>query len=976
MDEQYAAINEISVTRGFWARLLTGAGPGGVRFGNGRWLFEQRAAKCELPAADVVSVWVRRGLVWSTLQVATNDDRRECPGLPHDSADRIRGRSEAVRLLPQVEAALADWQHLESADVYLNHCRWSEWRDKHAPLRAALRLPAATLPSPPAGAIVQRFMRLHDTIEAAAEAHNTAFMARELRECAGLFDRLERIPLTRAQRLAAVTNEDNTLVVAGAGTGKTSVVVARVGYLIRRLGVHPDQILVLAFNASAAEEVRQRIKARAQADVAVRTFHALGLSILRRHLGKRPSLSSLQDDDAALAFVTDILRRMLSEPMWSRLLTRFFVEYLAPCRGPEEFQSLHAHNAYVRGAGVVSLRGEPVRTHDECTIANWLFVNGVAYEYRRPYEHHVTDEADRPYRPGFFLVESGTYLEHFGIDRKGRTAPYIDRDTYRRRMAWVRSVHRRFGTRLVETYSSDRMDGALLERLAERLAAVKVRPKPLPLDELMPVLEERRAPSQLAQLVTTYLRHFKERRLDVGERKASSSEPRAQCFLWLFEEVYRQYQQRLADERAIDFQDMISRAADVVEGGHARLSFTHVLVDEFQDLSRGRARLLTSLLAQSPDRRLTCVGDDWQSIYRFAGSDLTLMTAFPQHFGHTATVTLDETFRFGQGLVDVGSRFICENPSQLRKQIRSHRELKQPPVVIIAHHRPMERDPQAHRAAMADDIRRVLRQIDRELGDAETVRVCLLGRYNHSLPVPDAQSLADGLPRLMVDFRTVHRAKGLEADFVVVLELVRGRYGFPSEIVDDPLLSLVLASPDGYPHAEERRLFYVALTRARRRVYLLTSSSRRSAFVDELLGPAYAGLVEANRDMGSRVPCHACGGVLVDRVKATSGARFWGCADYPYCDGSAPVCRVCLRGALVLDGVLLRCSEPSCRRHADVCPRCERGRLVERSYARSRRERGRSFVACSRWKADGTGCDFRCDPSDVQKWRTRRRRRR
>jgi len=967
--EQHTPFDAVSLKRGFWARLLTGAGPGGVRFGNGRWLFEQRGLSSELPPEAVVSVTVRPGLLWSTLLVATSERSWECPGLPHDGAHGLRWLSDVAKLLPQVEAALAAWQRIETADGYLNHHRWSQWRDEHAQLRESLRVPPAVVLTGTARDTVVQFSRLHDTLAATARAHNAAFIARELRECAGLFDQLETTSLTRAQRLAAVTNEDNTLVVAGAGTGKTSVVVAKVGYLLRRLGVRPDQILVLAFNSSAADELRQRIKDRVRADVVVQTFHALGLSILGQRFAKKPSLSELKDEDAALVFVTAIIRRMLQEPNWSRVITGYFVEYLAPCRGAEEFPSLHAHLAYLRGADIVSLRGEPVRSHEAWTIANWLFVNGIAYEYRRPYEHRVVDAEQRPYRPDFYLVDSGAYLEHFGIERTGRTAPYIDRDAYRRSMAWKRGVHRRFGTRLVETYSYDRMEGALVERLVERLAAIGVRPRPRPLNELVTAYEERGAPLRLAKLLTTYLRHFKERRLDLDALRASSSEPRARCFLELFEQVYRPYQQRLADECAIDFQDMIRLAADVVEGGHAHLSFTHVLVDEFQDLSQGRARLLTAILAQVPDRRLTCVGDDWQSIYRFAGSDVALMTAFPEHFGHTATVALDETFRFGQPLVDVGSRFIIRNPSQLRKQILSRTPLPHPPVVICAHNRPQERTPEAIRAAVAEDVRNVLTAIDRELRDAETVRVCLLGRYNHSLPVPHAQSLADGLSRLVVDFRTVHRAKGLEADYVVVLDVVRGLYGFPSEIVDDPLLAHVLSRPDAYTHAEERRLFYVALTRARRRVFLLTSSSQRSAFVEELLGPAYAGLVEADRSLSAPVPCSACGGVLVARVTVTSGATFWGCANYPYCDGAARVCRVCQRGALIAEGEFLRCSDPRCRHFADECPRCNRGRLVER-----RNRKGNSVVGCSRWRPDGTGCGFTRDPSDSRGRKRRQRR--
>jgi DNA helicase-4 len=498
------------------------------------------------------------------------------------------------------------------------------------------------------------------------------------------------------------------------------------------------------------------------------------------------------------------------------------------------------------------------------------------------------------------------------------------------------------------------MEGALLERLASRLAAIGIRPKPRPLAELLATFEERRSLARLAQLLTTFVRHSKERRLEVDTLKAVASDPRTRCFLKIADQVYRKYEQQLAVEQSIDFQDMIRLATDAIEAKRAPRHCAYVLVDECQDLSHGRAQLLKALLAQTPGRRLTCVGDDWQSIYQFAGSDVTLMTAFTEHFGHAATVMLDETFRFGQALVDASATFISRNPAQRRKKIRSWQHQHLAPVVLCASARPPARDPLAIRDSMANDIRMILRRIDGECSTGEQIRVCLLGRYNHSLPVSDAHSLADGLSRLQVEFNTVHRAKGLEADYIVVLDVNTGKHGFPSEIVDDPLLALVLAQPESYPHAEERRLFYVALTRARRRVFVLTSETRQSVFVDELLGQEYAALVDTEGAFGTRVPCGDCGGVLVERVRITSGRKFWACVNYPYCKSASKACRLCQRGTLVRRGLRFRCSNPACKNQADICPRCGEGYLERRPH----RQRGHETYRCSRWRSDGTGCNY------------------
>jgi DNA helicase-4 len=217
----------------------------------------------------------------------------------------------------------------------------------------------------------------------------------------------------------------------------------------------------------------------------------------------------------------------------------------------------------------------------------------------------------------------------------------------------------------------------------------------------------------------------------------------------------------------------------------------------------------------------------------------------------------------------------------------------------------------------------------------------------------------DGLERrgkregMHIEFMTTHRSKGREADYVIVVALEDGEYGFPTNISDDPVMRMVLSDPEAFAYAEERRLFYVALTRARRRVYLLAPPERASTFVrDDLLGTALRNHVEVIGEESQRYLCPVCGGKTIRRTHGAYGT-FWACANYPLCTGRLDACPVCHDGGLARESTVARmyhCTE--CDFKAEVCPECGRG------YLRQKTGKYGVFLGCSRWRSDGTGCAF------------------
>ncbi len=504
------------------------------------------------------------------------------------------------------------------------------------------------------------------------------------------------------------------------------------------------------------------------------------------------------------------------------------------------------------------------------------------------------------------------------------TAPHIDRDRYLADMEWKRRLHAANGTTLIETFSYEKVDGKLLDNLKEKLAP-HVTLKPVATDQLFSTLAAMGRVDSFTQTLGTFLRHFKSSGATIAqcEARADSSEdvPRSRSFLKIFEVLTDAYEARLGD--TIDFEEMIVRATAHVESGRYRNPYRYLLVDEFQDISFGRARLLRALKSQHEDARIFAVGDDWQSIYRFAGSDIHLMRNFGAEFGGKfagdnavhSTVDLGRTFRSVDKIAHAARRFVLRNPAQITKTVVPAATTATPAIMVAYYKGGKE----------ADAVKLAL---DRLSGSAASdTSVLLLGRYRHVRPQAFPR-FSDQFPNLSIRFMTVHASKGLEADHVIILRAVSDTMGFPAEIVDDPLLDLVLPEPENFGHAEERRLFYVALTRARRSVTILADQVKPSSFARELIeNPEYQAIELGEPGIAGRY-CPSCGGRML--TQAIKGSSFFVCEHRQLCGETLKACSVCGSGLptkSMTDPAQLQCT---CGATFPSCPACADGWLVER----------------------------------------------
>ncbi|QCM01301.1 helicase IV [Agrobacterium tumefaciens] len=802
---------------------------------------------------------------------------------------------------------------------------------------------------PEATARIQLVRRFTANPAAFRKAAADAFVASSLEHWKEFFDSIESKPLTPEQRLSVVVDEDATLVLAGAGSGKTSVITAKAAYLVKAGIRRPDEILLLAFAKDAAAEMSKRVNDRSGVPIKAQTFHALAYGIIGKVEGSKPALAPQASDD--LLFV-NIIRQILMELFLkltevAKAVIQWFAHFLVESKTEWDFKTKHDFYKHMEQQDLRTLQGETVKSYEELQIANWLYENGIEYEYEPNYEHKVSTGGRRDYCPDFRLTESGVYVEHFGVRRQRMpdgndrlfTAPFIDRDEYLRGMTWKRQVHAENQTTLIETYSYERQEGTLLSGLAEKLSP-HVALQPRPLETIFDRVVQLRQVDSFSQLLTAFLRKFKGGGYSVADCEAKSVRmkfaPRAKAFLAVFEPVFQEYQRRL--DGRIDFEDMVLRAARYVETGRYVSSFRHILVDEFQDISQGRARLVKALKAQHRDARIFAVGDDWQSIFRFAGSDIHLMRYFGDEFGGTfngetgvhRTVDLGRTFRSVDQIALAAKTFVLKNPAQISKNIIPAGKATEPAIRIVM----------TQKNGEDKALRDLLSDISGKASLEAQTSVLLLGRYRSIKP--DIATLQRQFPKLRISFKTIHASKGLEADHVILLKADSGRMGFPSEMVDDPLLSLVSPEQEPFEYAEERRVMYVAMTRARHTLTILASEAKPSSFVMELMQePAYASKVVSGEE-AVVYGCRECGGHLLSS-QSQAGRIFYSCEHASHCKNWLPACSAC--GSAIPErsngSAEARCR---CGQVYPACRECQSGWMVERSGKYGK------FLNCVRYK--------------------------
>lgn len=473
--------------------------------------------------------------------------------------------------------------------------------------------------------------------------------------------------------------------------------------------------------------------------------------------------------------------------------------------------------------------------------------------------------------------------------------------------------------------------------------------------------EESRYVRKLVNLICRFITNFKTNGFDTDEFDRmyhSTTNVRSRLFLNICQDCYLEYQRYLKENSAVDFEDMINESARVlrqVKEMKEKLHFKYIIVDEYQDISRQRFDLTTAL-SEVCDGKIIAVGDDWQSIYAFSGSDISLFTKFQEKMGYAKLLKIVRTYRNAQDVIDIAGNFIQKNPTQIEKQLVSPKSIEDPVIIYTYDNSYKQRGADRRGGALyatANAVETALSQIieyNRQAGKKDNGSILLLGRYGFDGDYLERSGLFEyktrgskiksvKYPQLDITFMTVHMAKGLGYDNVIVVNGKNETYGFPSKIEDDPVLSFVIKGDNSIDYAEERRLFYVAMTRTKNRVYFIAPEQNPSEFLLEIKRDYKSVILKGKwneeeiKQNSTRKLCPICGYPLQFRYKNAYGLKLY------MCTNDQEMCGFMTNDIKAGKLAIMKCDK------------CRDGYLIAKNAGNG------YFLGCTNYKNDKTGCN-------------------
>lgn len=752
---------------------------------------------------------------------------------------------------------------------------------------------------------VKKFNDIYGDFNKFIVRYNQNYVKLQKEKLSQYFDNIEGKKLDDQQRTALITDEYSNLIIAGAGSGKTLTILGKVQYLIEQKNVKPEDILLLSFTKKTVDELNERLLKIGLGEVAT-TFHKLGYDIIKKYNSTIPAVTNENTLSGVINeyFQTDIFNE-------SKALLAY-VQYVACYMNiPEEYDKYNSYGEKIdtekgidfqtikskcEPLNIVSksnhdtLQGERVKSVEELIIANFLYLNGIEYEYEKPYPY-----VDFMYRPDFYLTEYDLYLEHFGVNEHNQAkwlTPFNEQK-YLEGMQQKRETHKANNTKLLETYSYYNRDNILLKKLTEMLEAEKVIFKPRDARIIYTKVSDndKNFGKELNKLIESFINLNKSRGLnheslikllsDNTKKRNDFMHERQFLFLQFVLPILEKYDRILKTRNELDFNDMINQATKILRSNRPAFTYKYVIIDEYQDISFSRFKLINEIRALS-GAKLVCVGDDWQSIYRFAGSDISLFNNFGKYVGEYEQLLIEQTYRNSQSLIEITSNFIQKNPKQITKAPKSKKVPFVEPIRFVHYKQENIEDIFIH------EIQQLVNQYGNE-------SILVLGRHSFDINELITKNSRvkyfertgkleiKGFEDVDIKFLTVHKSKGTEANSVILLNLKNHLLGFPNKMTDDPILSLLLNDEEEYRFAEERRLFYVALTRTKNEVVLLIPSDS-SQFAEELLTDNNYVLASDEGKLNSTHCPYCKTGKLVIRQNSLNGNYFLGCSHFPSCD--------------------------------------------------------------------------------------------
>ena len=554
---------------------------------------------------------------------------------------------------------------------------------------------------------ISKFTHDFGNIHSIVKRHNEQVIQDTLAAHKNFFDHCLKYPLDKQQRRSIVSEEDNCLVISSAGSGKTSSIIGKVRYLIDIKHINPQNILLISYTNKAAAELTERMDI---AGLRGYTFHKLAIDIIGKATGQKPSICDNTD-----ALFVKIYHKLLEDEDFKKSIVEYVVDYQVQeadweHRKNERRQQLSELKEERLKAQFPDMDGKTiyVRSEQEQKICFVLSSLGVKFRYEEPYEYPLADEMHSQYKPDFsiYIEQEGKtkriYLEHFGVDEHGLVPTWFAKDKgityeeankkYNDGITWKKAAHEKFGTVLLTTSSADFHYSDIRHTLKASLEKVGVPVQEKTDAELYDLVLPPNSKQEKAfiRLIVTFVTLIKSSCKSIQEvlKQVKSIGDERSLFIIkrIFMLVYERYFEELKGNNQIDFTDAILQATEICRSSHP-VKYEYIIVDEFQDISVDRYNFLKVLREGNPPAKLYCVGDDWQSIYRFSGSDMALFNQFQDYFGFTEINRIETTYRFGEPLVSLSSQFIQRNKAQIKKDIHPFNPQAQTELQFCAYER-------------------------------------------------------------------------------------------------------------------------------------------------------------------------------------------------------------------------------------------------------------------------------------------------
>lgn len=521
---------------------------------------------------------------------------------------------------------------------------------------------------------------------------NEKYIKQKLIEEKKYFDNMfkeidQNIKLDENQRRIILTDEKYTMVIAGAGAGKTTTITAKVNYLIEKQKIKDEEIIIISFTNKAVDELKNRINKDFKHNVNITTFHKLGYQIIRENKKNPPKINT--DNQ----IIKECIQKELKEQ---------------------------------------------------------------------------------------------------------------------------------------EQIKKTRKENKIIKKLKNIITKLKPPKKEIKVQQLI---------QNQINICTQYISLYKSKIIEETETKTTQSKKNQKQIEYITK-ICNKYNAELKKRNLIDFDDIINEANGIIQTTEKlNFKYKYIIIDEYQDISENRYNLIQNI-SKKIDTKIMVVGDDWQCIYSFASSNINLFTNFKKNVEYCETLKIEKTYRNSQQLIDIAGEFIQKNPNQIKKQLKSEKQLEKP-ITIIKYKDKEKRNQTKKEIKKA--MKKALDYIIEKYGIEKNILI--LGRYTFDKnEILDDEIIEEGsnkitykkYKKVKIEYLTVHSAKGLGYDNVILLNARNNIFGFPSKIKTNKMLKHLIIEDKGIKYAEERRLFYVALTRTKNEILILTPNHNYSEFIKEI----------------------------------------------------------------------------------------------------------------------------------------------